>query len=277
MHRYLASVALLVLFSTTLSAAVAYDFRQTHRSDRRSRVPAESQGQGLIDGDRSRVEFTGGNIYPAGAFIIATRGANSVIMANPATKSYSEVNLVALASRIASGEIEIRNLKTRVEKLPDHPTVSGLPTDHYRTETTYEISVRGSALTLTQNVHTSIEKWTTTAFGDVAGAFLDLDTFRTGNAQMDALLEAELSKVKGLPLRTVTTVTTTGTGNLARPGSKLEPQKRVQVSEILLSNVRIEPAPAASFEIPPGFSKAEARGAAAQSRVHMLSMEPEKR
>jgi hypothetical protein len=274
MHRRLGYVALLVCFSTTLSAAVAYDFRQTHRSDRGSRKPAEAQGNGIIEGNRSRVDFTGGNIYPPGAFIISTRGASSVIMANPATKSYAEVNLVALASRIASGEIEIRNLKTRVEKLPDHPTVSGFPTDHYRTETSYEISLRGSTLRLTQKVHTVIEKWTTSAFGDVAGAFLDLDTFRTGNPQMDALLETELSKVKGLPLRTVTTVTTSGTGNLVRSSSKLEPQKRVQVSELLLSNVRVEAASATRFEVPAGFAKAQERSVEDQSRVHMLSMEP---
>ncbi len=277
MHRCFAfGLALLVGLSTTLSAAVAYDFRQTHRSDGQSVASGEAEGKGFIDGDRSRVEFTRGNMYPAGAFIIATRGANRVLFANPETRAYSEVNVVALASRIASGEIEIRNLKTHVEQLQDHPTVSGFPTDHYRTETTYEITVRGSTLALTQKVITVIEKWTTNAFGDVAGAFLDLETFRTGNREVDALLEAELSKVKGLPLRTVTTVTTTGTGNLATPGSKLAPARRVQVNELLLSNVRTEQTSASLFEVPAGFSKADSRDAGEQSRVHMLSMEPEK-
>jgi hypothetical protein len=74
----------------------------------------------------------------------------------------------------------------------------------------------------------------------------------------------------------VTTVTTSGSGNLARPSSKLAPAKRSQVSELLLSNVRIEPAPAAFFEIPAGYMKADGQPSAEQSRVHMLTMEPEK-
>ena len=270
MRRFLAFALLSVCLSTTASAAVAYNFRQTHRSDRQSRPVAEAEGTGVIDGDRSRVEFTRGNIYPPGAFIISTRGANRVVMGNPATMTYAEMNLASLAGRIATGEVEIRNFKTQTEKLPDHPTVSGFPTDHFRTETTYEITVRGSAVVLTQNVHTVVEKWTTSAFGDVAGAFVDFETFRTGNPQMDELLESELSKIKGLPLRTLSTVTTTGAGSLARAGSK-----RVQVSEILLSNVRVEPVTSAGFEIPPGFTKAQARSTSEQSRVHMLSMEPE--
>ncbi len=263
-------LALAVCLSSVAAGAVAYDFRQTHRSDRQSGAPAEAQGRGVIDGDRSRVEFTGGNIYPAGAFIISTRGANRVTFGNPDTKSYSELNLTTLTTRLGSGSFEIRNVKTRVDQLPDHPTVSGFPTDHYRTETTYEITLRGTAVTLTQNVHSVVEKWTTSAFGDVAGSFVDLETLRTGNKEIDQLLENELSKIKGLPLRTITTVTTTGAGNLARSGAK-----RVQVSELLLSNVRIEPAADSLFEVPNGFMKAEGNSAD-QSRVHMLSMEPEK-
>ncbi len=61
-----------------------------------------------------------------------------------------------------------------------------------------------------------------------------------------------------------------GTGNLARSGSK-----RTQVSELLLSNVRVEPAPASAFLVPAGYTKAMSRDEQ-QSRVHMLSMEPEK-
>lgn len=262
-------VALLVCLSSMASGAVAYDFRQTYRSDRQSGKAAEAEGKGLIEGNQSRIEFTGGNIYPAGAFIISTRGANNVILANPETKSYSETNLAALASRMAAGEVEVRNVRTRVEQLPDHPTVSGFPTDHYRTETTYEITVRGTAIAITQNVHTVVDKWTTNAFGDVAGAFIDLDSFQTGNKEIDEILESELAKVKGLPLRTVTSVTTTGAGNLARSG------KRVQVGELLLSNVRVVPAAASSFVVPAGYTKATGQNSE-QSRVHMLSMEPEK-
>lgn len=270
MHRsFVSGFALLLCVSWMAAGAVVYDFRQSHQGERQSGAPSEAQGKGIIDGDRSRVEFTGGNAYPPGAFIISTLGANRVVFANPQTKAYAEMDLAGMTARLSS-EIQIRNMRTRVEQLPDHPTVSGFPTDHYRIETTYEITLHRSPLSLTQNVHSVVEKWTTNAFGDVAGAFVDLNAFRTGNAEIDQILESELAKVKGLPLRTVTTVTTTGAGSLARTGGR-----RVQTSELLLSNVRIESVASTAFEVPAGYTKAEP-STAGQPGVHMLSMEPEK-
>ena len=264
-----------VVVAIHTSAAVLYDFRQTSRSATQDGTPMLVEGRGVIDGDRSRVDFTGGNGYRIGSYIITKDGADDVLMVDPRSKSYAAVDLSSLASRIASGQIEITNLKTKVELLKDHPMVAGLPTDHYRIETSYQITWRGGPLPLTQSVSTVVEKWTTTAFGDVAGSFVDDSVFRTGNREFDELLSTELRKVKGLPLRQVTRVTTSGSGNLSKPSTTLGvTPSRIQTNEMLLSNVRVETVPASYFEVPVGFSAVDAGAVRRdEQKVHVLSME----
>ncbi|MGH9458455.1 MAG: hypothetical protein ACRD2J_12560 [Thermoanaerobaculia bacterium] len=264
-----------VLLATPASAAVVYDFRQVNRSDGINAKPAEATGKGIIDGTRSRIEFTGGNLYPAGTVILSLIGQREVTLLNPEQKSYATIDVAAIASRIGAANLEITNFKTRVEQLPGQPMVSGFPTTHYRIVTNYDITWKPGSIELTQRVESIIEKWTTSAFGDVAETFLEGQPFRTGNPELDKIITAEMAKVKGLPLRQVTTTTTTGVGNLVRTGGQLpERPSRTQSSEILLSNVRIETIPEVLFEIPNGFRPADGTTEDGPS-MHILSLEPE--
>lgn len=265
---------LIALLTGSIQAAVLYDFRQTARSDS-SGDQTEASGAGIIDGDRSRVDFTAGTAFPIGAYIISRKGADQILLVDPKRSVYGEIDLSTMASMLASGSIEVTGVTSNVTQLPDHPTISGFPTDHYRIETSYRITLKNGPLPLTQDVHTVIEKWTTNAFGDVAGGFLDRSVLKTGEPNLDKVLEAEFSKVKGLPIRQISTVSTTGVGNLARGGKKVGySPKRTSVNEILLSNIRVEAVPSSLFEIPAGYTRADERDSKGDdNRMHVLSME----
>ncbi|HUP66202.1 MAG TPA: hypothetical protein VM557_13070 [Thermoanaerobaculia bacterium] len=265
-----------VLIASSSSAAVLYDFRQTSRSDARHGQTDEVQGRGAIEGARMRVDYTAGGNLPPGSFMISRDGASRVIMVSPADKTWTEVDMAAMADSLAGGGIEISNLKMNVKQLPDHPTVSGFHTDHYRIETSYQITWRGGPLPLTQNVETVVEKWTTSAFGDVAGSFVNLASLQTGNPQVDQLLETETAKIKGLPLRQITTIVTSGVGNLVHPNSKLGTvATRKMQTEILLSNVRVGATSPTHFEVPAGFTRAGGLDQPSdENKMHVLSMEP---
>src|SRR5438128_901268 len=56
MRRVLVAIAILALVQS-VSAAVQYEFRQTTQSDLESMPSMDMTGRGVIDGDRSRVEF----------------------------------------------------------------------------------------------------------------------------------------------------------------------------------------------------------------------------
>src|SRR5579872_905986 len=68
----LVMVLLVVGIVQTLSAAVQYEFRQTTHSDLESMPPTDVTGRGIIDGDRSRVEFLSGTGFEIGTYIIST-------------------------------------------------------------------------------------------------------------------------------------------------------------------------------------------------------------
>lgn len=277
MRRVIPALLLATLVSGVLPAAVLYDFRQTFRSDAQGRPAGEVEGSGVIDGDRSRIDYTGGNLYPIGTYVIAQAGARQFLVVNPISKTYAEISSESMSQRLKSGEIEIANLKTRVEKMGQGIPVAGFPTEHWVIEMTYQVTWKGGPIPLTQNVQSLVERWTTAAFGDVAGTFLDQSALMTGDPKIDEIINAEMSKVKGFPLRIVTTVGTTGTGNLTpNTGSRLQvAPTRMQSSEMLLSNVRLESVPAARFEIPAGFTVADPtqRKKTDDNQMHVLSLE----
>lgn len=277
MRRVIPALLLATLVSGVLPAAVLYDFRQTFRSDAQGRPAGEVEGSGVIDGDRSRIDYTGGNLYPVGTYVIARSGARQFLVVNPLNKTYAELSAESMAQRLKSGEIQIANLKTSVEKKGQGIPVAGFPTEHWVIEMTYQVTWKGGPIPLTQNVQSVVERWTTTAFGDVAGTFLDQSSLMTGDAKIDEIISAEMSKVKGFPLRIVTSVSTTGVGNLMpSSSSKLQvAPTRTQTSEMLLSNVRLESVPSARFEIPAGFTVADPsqRKKTDDNQMHVLSLE----
>ncbi|HXH41707.1 MAG TPA: hypothetical protein VNN08_23990, partial [Thermoanaerobaculia bacterium] len=210
MKKNLPAIALLLLVITARagSAAIQYEFRQTTSSDLESIPSSDCVGRAIIDGDRSRVEFVSGNAYPPGTYIIATNGSRTMTFVDPSRKSFVEVNAASVTSAIGSRKITVANKKIDVTKLPDQMTVAGFPTEHYRLIMSYDITLSFGNLPLTQTVKTTIDKWTTNAFGDVGDTFLAGGALHTGNADLDDLMTAENSNIKGFALKQIVNVTT---------------------------------------------------------------------
>ncbi|HYM62692.1 MAG TPA: hypothetical protein VEZ11_17540, partial [Thermoanaerobaculia bacterium] len=67
----------LLFVAHTAAAAIEYEFRQSSRSDIEAIPTGEFSGRAVIDGDRLRVDFTGGNTYLPGTYMISTNGSRS--------------------------------------------------------------------------------------------------------------------------------------------------------------------------------------------------------
>jgi hypothetical protein len=232
-------------------------------------------GRATIDGNRSRVEFTGGTGgYPSGTYFIATDGARLVTFVDPGTKTFSEVNTANMMAGVGSARITVANVKSEVEKLADHPNIAGFDTDHNRLTLTYEITMTFGTIALRQSVKTVIDKWTTTAFGEITENFVSNGTFRTGNAAIDSVLEAETTKFKGLPLRQLSRVTTTiENGRAADSKLSLSPTRN-QVSEYLVTDIHATAVPPSTFMVPLGFKKAEGSGGPAEPLITNVTLQP---
>ncbi|HET7711499.1 MAG TPA: hypothetical protein VFL80_06180 [Thermoanaerobaculia bacterium] len=274
MKRVLAAV-FLILLANAAAAAIHYEFQQTSHSDIDNST--ELTGRAIIDGSRSRVEFLAGNAYPPGTYVLTSNGSRRMLFVDPLSKSYTEVNAGAIAGAIGSTRITVENLKHTIEKIPGSDIYAGVPTEHYRVVITYDMTVTMKAVPVRQTVRTDIDAWTTVQFGDVNENFLQTGGIRTGNADLDKVIDLETTVIKGFPLRKVVKITTSTPRQVA--GSKLGFRPvRTQTRELVITSIKDAPAEPALFIVPAVYRRSDTQQLnAPQTQVQILSMEPSSR
>lgn len=275
MKRVLPVVFAAVVWVPAAFAAVEYDFHQINTSEVEQVPSGDLNGHAVIDGDRWRVDFVSGTIYPPGTYVVSNNASRTLQFVDPLSKSFTEVNVAAAAAYMGSSKISVSNAKSEIEKLDDHPIVAGYPTDHYRMTVSYDMTVTMGSLPVKQNVKTIVDEWTTNAFGDVGDTFLSDRGTKTGNPTIDDLVDQETTKMKGLALKQRTEITTTNL-NAVAPDSKLKiSPTRKQTRDFLITSIRRTNAEATSFVVPAAYTKADPRQTdPQQQKIHMLSLEP---
>jgi hypothetical protein len=270
-------IALLVLGTVqAASAAVQYEFRQTTHSDLQSMPALDMTGRGVIDGSRSRVDFLAGTGYPIGTYVITTDGSKTLTFVDPAKKTYVDVNAAGVASALGSARISIANKKLSLTQLDDHPVIAGLPTDHYRLTIKYDITVAFGTIPLTQTVNELIDKWVTQALGEVGETFLASGGVRTGNPDLDDLVDTENNKIKGFALRQTISVTTLNE-NSGSQASKIQLNRSLtQTRELVVTSIepkaRIAPD---LFVVPATYHKPDpVRDDTQKAPMQILSLQP---
>jgi hypothetical protein len=266
----------LLLFSFSAFGAVQYDFHQVSRSDSSSIPPTEFTARAFIDGESSRVEFLAGNAYPPGTYVISTNGSRTLTFVDPGLKSYTELSTSSVAASIGTSNITVENPRYDFAKLEDSPIIAGIPTDHYRLTISYDITVSFGTMPLKQQVRTIIDKWTTVQFGDIAESYLASGGIRTGNLELDAILDAETTRIKGFPLKQTIEIITTNMRGGAIPGSKLAlSPTRTQKREITVTSIKQVPPKPAAFAVPVTYRRAEpGTNDLTKPGVQILSLEP---
>jgi hypothetical protein len=247
--------AVLAMLAFPAFGAIQYDFLQKNTMDDTAVPSTDLSARAVIDGQRSRVDFLSGNTYPPGTYVVSKDGSRRLFFVDPLNKWYTEFNTDGVASAIGASSLKVENTKASVEKLPDELVIAGIKTEHYQITLTYDITLDVRAMSLKQNVKTIIDNWTTAQFGDIVHTAFASST-RTGNAAIDELLDAEMSKVHGFPMRQVVTIHTRI--DLPQIQSQLKlPSTRTIVHETSVTAVRELTADPALFNIPAGYRRAD--------------------
>ena len=277
MRRVLVVIAILAA-AQSVSAAIQYEFRQTTHSDLESMPSSDMTGRGVIDGDRSRVEFISGNGFVPGTYVISTNGSKTLLFVDPAKKTYVEVNAAGVATAIGAAKITVSNKKVNVTQIEDHTMIAGLPTEHHRMTIDYDITLAFGTIPLTQTVHEVLDKWVTQAFGSVTETFLATGTIHTGNPDLDDLINTENTKIKGFALKQTAQISTS-TRRADVPGSKLSDvfrPTRVQIRELTITSIEARASvPSDLFIIPANFRKPDPlRDDTQKAPLQILSFQP---
>src|SRR5512140_1439021 len=238
MKRHGILAILILLACTSAFAALEYEFHQTTQSEVDGIRSVDVGARAVIDGDRYRIDYISGTLYPPGSYVISLDNSRRLIYVDPGTKTFTEVSTARVAAAMGSQQLSVKNLKVDVQKLDDRPIIAGYPTEHYRIQTSYDVTMQMVNMPLTQSVNTIIDKWTTSAFGEVGNALLATGALKTGNPDLDQIVEAETSKVKGFPLRQTFVITTSGFGQKSDPNAKIHVGVRRQTADLTVTSIR---------------------------------------
>jgi hypothetical protein len=254
MKTLLVTVAL-AFVTVSSSAAIQYEFTQKNSTAAAVEPVTDLTARAMVDGDKTRVDFLGGTLYPPGTYVISTDASRRLLFVDPSKQWFTEIDTASVATALGASSIRISNFKSSFENREDRPVIAGHATDHTRLSLRYDITVTVKAMPLTQHVQTDVDTWATSDYSAQSGSSF-LSTLRTGNPDIDRLLDAEALKLKGFPLRQ--TVTTRAMADLPPTRSVIKaPAAKTIVREMWVSSIRETKADPSMFLVPASYRRAD--------------------
>ncbi len=246
-----AAVAAGAMAACTARAGWEYTLTTKSESGNKRAKPTQMLIRAWVDGDKARVEFLegGGTGMSKGTFLVTTDAGKVAYLVNPTEKTYMKWDAEGLAGM--GGMMQAMGMKfsaPKVEKLVEErgEKILGYATTHYRFRTSYTMDMNFMGFAQSSAVVNEEDIWATTELKDPGmGMWLKKREFKTGDKELDALIAAEVSKAKGMPLK-----------RLAKNTSK-DNRGNEQVTTTVMEVTELKQAtPAASlFELPGGYTE----------------------
>jgi len=249
-------VVVLLVFAAHSFAGVYY-VAQTTAEGGKSAKQQNMIVKAWASGDSGKVVFEESEnpMMGKGTYIITKDGGKTMFLVDPKEKTYMKWDLDSMMG-LLGGAMKMMNLKftdPKVEALGEEPDglVAGVPTVHYRFRTTYAMSMSFMMMKTNSRVVKEEEIWAATKLADVAlGIWLRKAPPKTGNEDMDKLIQAEMSKVKGFPLKRKTMTTSTDEKD----------KKEVTTITMEVTELQMVPVPDSTFEIPSDYKETSLAG-----------------
>jgi hypothetical protein len=209
-----------------------------------------------VDGEKARIEFleSGNQAMPTGDYLLTRDGGKTMLMVDPTNKTYmtwdmeAMMNTAGQAMQQMGGMVKLTVSDPKVEQLLDEAggQVAGQATRHYRYRTSYGTTVTVLGMRKASTTVREEDVWATTKLTEIGlGAWLKNKPPKLGNDELDALVRAEMEKVKGFPLKRVSVTTTTDSKGRATTNTVT-----TEVTELKRTSF-----PAGIFEIPADFTE----------------------
>ncbi len=208
MKRIVLAVALIALAQAAF-AGLSYNFESVTTGIRESTI----SGSAAADGTSFRMNIRRGDgfTFSDGSFVISHDGGRTLLVTDPATKTYYELALADATGSAASMfkqlgflKFKISDPKVTARDLGKGEVIEGYPTHRSRVASTYTMSINAMGTPLKIGVQMTTESWLTDSIPAELTNFLQKQSITTGIAEIDKLVSAQ-STAKGFPLKQVTT------------------------------------------------------------------------
>lgn len=258
----LALATALALAAAALLAApgqAATYFESTTRMEAQQGSAQVMRTRSWVDGDNAKVVFAESDnpAFQEGAYLLSNDGGRTLYMVNPEEKTYmvwdisQALGALGAVMQGAGPMFKINVTDPKVEKLADEAgeKILGYDTHHYRFRTTYVMEMRIMGMGQASDVETVVDTWTSSELVDPGfGAWLRRDPPRTGIADLDKLMDAQVAQgIQGVPLR-MRTVSTS---------RDKKGRETVTTTNMEVTTIREEAPPAGAFALPAGYEKVE--------------------
>ena len=255
LSRSIALALLCALAAMPAFAGIHYK-SVTKNQDANGKNLGDMSVEGWVTGGNARVEVTASDnpILKKGTYLITKDGGKTIYLVDPKEKTYGEWDIQGMMG--AAGAmlnsmgplVKMEFSDPKVEKLAEDagPTIAGLPTRHFKYRTSYSMKMKVMGMGQESNVVSEQDLWVTDKVNDAAlGIWLRNTPPKTGNEQLDKLIDSEIGKVSGYPLKMVTVSTSTN-----KKGKATVTRSTMEVTE-LDTNANVT----ASFDVPAGYEE----------------------
>ncbi|MCB1032704.1 MAG: DUF4412 domain-containing protein [Acidobacteria bacterium] len=231
------------------SAGVYYEAKTTVDNG-----PGSMLVHAWIDGENARIEMIESDnpMMKDGTYMITRDAGKTLYLVNPKEETYSEWDLSAMMNLVEgmSGLVSMEFSEPEVEKLDekDGGTIAGYSTRYYKYRTSYDMQMKILGMKRNMSSVSLQELWLSDDLDQPAMTVWLRKGARSGDGSLDRLIAAEMEKVKGFPLKTVTVSSSVG-------GKKGKETTSTTTMEV--TTLRNESVDAKRFEIPSDYRRVD--------------------
>ncbi|HET7711772.1 MAG TPA: DUF4412 domain-containing protein [Thermoanaerobaculia bacterium] len=239
----------LALLPLSLEGGLTYQFEARTTGVQQTRLAGAVEAEG----GRFRIDFRNGDgmLFRNNTYAVTSGSDRVVRVADPATKTYFELNLDQLLGGGAGlgqlsdfVKITVDNQRVTTRDEGSGEKIEGYPTRRIVVEASSVVNLDMSGQKSSMNISLRTESWTTDRISADFISFLHRQGSRTGIAGLDKLLEAQTKAAAGFPLKQVTTLRAVQNG-----------MEVVTTTSASISKIASRSVPASRFVIPSDYRK----------------------
>ena len=241
-----------VFVASTAWAGMTYQFSSVTSG----RTGSTMAGTASVQNGNMRIDFTSGDgvMFKNGSIVISKDGGKTIYLIDPEKKEYYEIKPDELFASMgammksmgADFKMSIDHQKVDVTNQGPGEPIEGYPTTKYLVDIAYDLNLDMMGMQMTSNVHTASQMWVTDKISTDDITFIQQRGLKTGIEAFDKLVEANLSAVKGFPLKQIMKTQTTMRG-----------RTQETTTTVTITNIKKAEVPASRFEIPAGLTKTD--------------------
>lgn len=258
MRRASLIMAVAIAAAATLEAGMRFE-STTRTTDDRGKDTQVMVVESWVDGDNARIEFRqakGAAGVPDDGYLITNDGGRTMLLVDPDDETYMEWDIDAMfqlfsqVQQASAGMVSIDFRDTTADYVGASPgdDILGFSTTKHAMQMGYTMEMKVIGMKQRYTIHSDTESWVTSELTAPGfGSWLRKAPPKTGDPDLDLLLEGLTQKMEGVVLKSVTrSVMTDKKGRETRTTSTTAV---TSIDEVEIDSGR--------FRVPPDYDKVE--------------------